>query len=138
MPSIVRVGVTFPPELLKELDEIIKEIGYESRSKAIQDSVKQFITEYRWTKKEKGIKAGVLTMIYNHEVKGLEETLTDIQHRYNELIRSSMHIHLSKEYCLEAIAVQGEAEEILKLTKEIMSKKGVEQVKLAIVSSFKL
>ncbi|MEM3507081.1 MAG: nickel-responsive transcriptional regulator NikR [Candidatus Bathyarchaeia archaeon] len=136
MSSIIRVGVTFPPELLKELDRVVKEIGYESRSKAIQDSVKQFITDYEWTKKEKGIKAGVLVIIYDHEVKGLEETLTDIQHHYGELIRSSMHIHLSEKYCLEAIAFKGEVEEILKLTKEIMSKKGVIQSKLAIVSPF--
>ena len=39
MKKIVRVGVTFPPELLKQLDEIINEIGYDSRSKAIQDAV---------------------------------------------------------------------------------------------------
>ncbi|MEM2896264.1 MAG: nickel-responsive transcriptional regulator NikR [Candidatus Bathyarchaeia archaeon] len=136
MSKIIRVGVTFPPELLKELDEIIKEIKYESRSKAIQDSVKQFITDYKWIKKEKGVRAGVLAMIYDHEIKGLEETLTDIQHRYNELIRSSMHIHLSEKCCLEAIAFKGEAEEILRLTEEIMSKKGVKQAKLAVVSPF--
>lgn len=134
MPGIIRVGVTFPPELLEELDKVIKEVGYESRSKAIQDSVRQFITDYKWTKKEKGIKAGVLVIVYDHEVKGLEEALTDTQHHYSKLIYSSMHIHLSEKYCLEAIAFKGEVEEILKLTKEIMNKKGVIQAKLAIVS----
>ena len=38
MSKITRAGVTFPPELLKDFDEIISKMGYESRSKAIQDA----------------------------------------------------------------------------------------------------
>ena len=48
MSKIVRVGVTFPPELLKDLDETIEEMGYASRSKAIQDAVTSFVTEQRY------------------------------------------------------------------------------------------
>ena len=54
MSKIVRVGVTFPPELLKDLDETIEEMGYESRSKAIQDAVTSFVTEQRLLRKQKG------------------------------------------------------------------------------------
>ena len=39
MTKIVRVGVTFPPDLLKDFDKLINRIGYENRSKAIQDEV---------------------------------------------------------------------------------------------------
>jgi len=56
MTKIVRVGVTFPPELLKDLDETIEEMGYESRSKAIQDAVTSFVTEQRLLRKQKGKK----------------------------------------------------------------------------------
>ena len=42
--KITRAGVTFPPELLKDFDEIIGKMGYESRSKAIQDSVRLFVS----------------------------------------------------------------------------------------------
>jgi metal-responsive CopG/Arc/MetJ family transcriptional regulator len=38
MTRITRVGVTFPPELLEDFDKIIGTMGYESRSKAIQDA----------------------------------------------------------------------------------------------------
>lgn len=45
MTKITRAGVTFPPDLLKDFDEIIAKIGYESRSKAIQDAVRLFVLE---------------------------------------------------------------------------------------------
>ncbi len=135
MTKIVRVGVTFPPDLLRELDETVEEMGYENRSKAVQDSVRSFITEYKWLREQKGAKAGVLVMIYDHEVKGLDDVLIDTQHSHSHVVFSSMHIHLSDRECLEAIAVKGEAKEIRRLAQELAARKGVKQVKPMIVSS---
>jgi CopG family nickel-responsive transcriptional regulator len=135
MTKIVRVGVTFPPELLKDLDEIIDDIGYESRSKAIQDAVTSFVTEQKLLKKQKGKKAGVLVMVYDHDVKGLEDELIEAQHHHRNVINSVLHVHLSEQECLEAVAVKGEAEDIRKLAQELATRKGVKQVRSTIVSS---
>jgi len=135
MTRIVRVGTTFPPDLLREFDEIIDGMGYDSRSKAIQDSVRAFVNEYKWLREQKGTKIGVLVMVYDHEARSLEDTLIDIQHRHSHVICSSMHVHLSERDCLETIALKGDANEIKELTQEITTQKGVKQAKLTIVSS---
>jgi len=134
MAKIIRVGVTFPPDLLKELDKTIHMIGYDSRSKAIQDSVRSFVAEHKWLREQKGTRVGVLVMVYDHDVKGLETTLTNTQHKHSNVICSSMHVHLSERECLETIAVKGDADEIKNLAHELTTKKGVKQVKLTIVS----
>jgi CopG family nickel-responsive transcriptional regulator len=134
MTKIVRVGVTFPPDLLREFDETIGKMGYDNRSKAIQDSVRNFVSEYKWLREQKGTKVGVLIMVYDHETRGLETVLTDIQHEYSAIISSSMHIHLSERDCLETIALRGEAEQIRNLAEELGKKKGVKQTRLTIVS----
>ena len=135
MTKIVRVGVTFPPELLKELDETTEEMGYDSRSKAIQDAVSSFITEQRLLRKEKGRKAGVLVMVYDHDVKGLEDDLIEAQHHHREVINSVLHVHLSDRECLEAVAVRGDAEDIRKLAHELATRKGVKQVRSTIITT---
>jgi len=135
MTRIVRVGTTFPPDLLREFDEIIDGMGYDSRSKAIQDSVRAFVNEYKWLREQKGTKIGVLVMVYDHEARSLEDTLIDIQHRHSHVICSSMYVHLSERDCLETIALKGDANEIKELTQEITTQKGVKQAKLTIVSS---
>ena len=135
MDKIVRVGVTFPPELLKDLDKVIDEMGYESRSKAIQDAVSSFITDQRLLHEQKGKKAGVLVMVYDHDVKGLEDDLIESQHHHRNVINSVLHVHLSDRECLEAVAVKGEAEDIRKLAQELATRKGVKQVRSTIVSS---
>ena len=134
MAKIVRVGVTFPPDLLKDFDEIIGKMGYENRSKAVQDAVRIFVSERRWLQEEKGVQAGVLMMLYDHEVRGLESALTDIQHSYAHIICSTMHIHLSERDCLEAIAVKGDAAEVRKLSDELAAKRGVKILKAMFVS----
>ena len=135
MTKIVRVGVTFPPELLKDLDNVAEEMGYESRSKAIQDAVTSFITDQRLLHEQKGKKAGVLVMVYDHDVKGLEDDLIESQHHHRDVINSVLHVHLSDRECLEAVAVKGEAEDIRKLAQELATRKGVKQLRSTIVSS---
>jgi CopG family nickel-responsive transcriptional regulator len=134
MAKIVRVGVTFPPDLLKEFDEIINKMGYESRSKAIQDAVRLYVSERKWLREEKANQTGVLIMVYDHEVKGLESELTETQHHHTRLISSTMHIHLSERDCLEAIMVKGKPSEIRQLSDELTTKRGVKILKEMIVS----
>ncbi len=134
MTKIVRVGATFPPELLKEFDQITQNMGYESRSKAIQDAVRLFISEKKCLKEEKTNQTGVLLMVYDHDVRGLESELTEIQHHHSEIVSSTMHIHLGERDCLEAIAVKGKASEIRHLSDELATKKGVKILKPMIVS----
>jgi len=133
MTKIIRVGVTFPPDLLRDFDEIVGKMGYESRSKAVQDAVRMFVSEKKWLQEERGIQAGVLMMLYDHEVRGLESVLTDIQHHYINVICSTMHIHLGERDCLEAIAVKGDVAYIRKLSDELAAKRGVKTLKTMIV-----
>jgi CopG family nickel-responsive transcriptional regulator len=134
MTKITRVGVTFPPELLKEFDQITQNMGYESRSKAIQDAVRLFVSERKWLKEEKANQTGVLLMVYDHEAKGLESDLTETQHHHSDLISATMHIHLGEQDCLEAIAVKGKTSEIRHLSDELATKRGVKILRAMIVS----
>jgi len=134
MPKIKRASVTFPPDLLKDFDEIIKTMGYGNRSKAVQDAVRMFVAEKKLLQKETRDQAGLMMMLYDHEAKGLESTLTHVQHHFANVICSSMHIHLSETDCLEAIAIKGKATEIRELRDQLATKKGVKLFKVMIFS----
>ena len=135
MSKIVRVGITFPPKLLKEFDEITAKMGYKSRSKAIQDSARLFVSEKKWLKEDENAnQTGILLMVYDHEIRGLDRELTETQHHHSDLISSTMHIHLGERDCLEAIAVKGPASEIRHLSNELTTKRGVKILKTMIVT----
>jgi CopG family nickel-responsive transcriptional regulator len=135
MTKITRVGVTFPPELLQDFDAITAKMGYESRSKAIQDAVRLFVSERKWLQEEANTKqTGIILMVYDHDVRGLESGLTEVQHHHSDLVTSTMHIHISERDCLEAIAVKGKASEIRHVSDELATKKGVKILKTVVVT----
>jgi CopG family nickel-responsive transcriptional regulator len=134
MDKIVRVGVTFPPDLLKDFDAIIEKMGYDNRSKAVQDAVRLYVSERKWIQEENANQTGVILMVYDHEKRGLDSDLTESQHHHQELISSSMHIHLGDHDCLEVIAVKGKGSEIRHLSDELATKKGVKILKSMIVT----
>jgi len=109
-------------------------MGYESRSKAIQDAVRLFVSERKWLQEEENNQTGILLMVYDHESRGLESELTEAQHHHSSIISSTMHIHIDERDCLEAIAVKGRASEIRKLSNELTIKRGVKILKTMIVS----
>jgi CopG family transcriptional regulator, nickel-responsive regulator len=134
MSKIVRVGVTFPPDLLKDFDEIIGKMGYDSRSKAIQDAVRLYVSERKWLQEEGANQTGVILMVYDHEKRGIDSDLTDSQHHHQDIISSSMHIHLGEHDCLEVIAVKGKGSEIRHLSDELTTRRGVKILKSMIVT----
>ena len=132
--GVSRISVSLPTDLLAEFDKTVAGMGYD-RSKAVQLSMRNFLTEYSWTHEAKGIVAGTITIIYDHEVKGLEESLTDTQHAYGNIISSALHIHLDERNCFLVIAVKGQTKAIRNLAKELMRKRGIKQLKLITVLS---
>lgn len=134
MVNIVRVGVTFPPDLLRDLDQIIADMGYKSRSKAIHDTVRTFVNEQKWLADIAGGMVGSITMIYNHEMRELESDLTETQHQFESIICASMHVHIREDKCLETIAVKGSTKAIKHLVEKLRARRGVEEVRLNIFS----
>ncbi len=128
--KITRIGVSLPKNLLEEFDSIIKTRGYSSRSEAIRDAIRNYIMEYKWLEREEGEVVGAIYVIYDHTVKGVSDAIIDIQHEFLDVITTTMHIHLSKDYCLEIILVKGDMKRVKALVDKAMAIKGVMSVKL--------
>jgi CopG family nickel-responsive transcriptional regulator len=128
--SITRIGVSLPKNLLNEFDSIIRSRGYSSRSEAIRDAIRMYINEFRWLERESGEVIGVVSVIYDHNFKGVTDMIISLQHDFNEIITTTMHIHLDEENCLEMITVRGDMSKIKKMVGRLNSLKGVTSVKL--------
>lgn len=132
---MMRISMSLPKKLLGEFDEVLKDRGYQSRSKGIRDALKDYIVRYQWMNEMEGERIGVIAVIYNHHYTGVMENLTDVQHDFRNNISSSMHVHMTDKYCLEVIVVKGDVSEIRDLTERMMRLKGVEHVRLTSTAS---
>lgn len=132
--ELMRIGVSLPDNLLERFDEIIKKRGYSSRSEGIRDSIRNYIIHYDWMNEVVGERIGIISLIYEHDQRGLVGSLNDIQHQYTSLIKSSVHVHLDFDNCLEIIISEGEGKQVKELAEKMMALKGVKYVKLSTVS----
>ncbi|WP_409197746.1 nickel-responsive transcriptional regulator NikR [Methanobrevibacter acididurans] len=127
---MMRISMSLPKKLLADFDEVLKDRGYQSRSKGIRDALKDYIVRYQWMNEMEGQRIGVITVIYDHFFTGVMENLAEIQHDFRDEINASMHIHMTNKYCMEVIVVNGDVNNIRELTERMMRLKGVDHVKL--------
>lgn len=129
MAKTVRFSISISPELLRRFDQAIKEKSYKNRSKAIRDLIVNFIVEREWEKSDREV-MGSLTVLYDHEARGLLEKLIEIQHERRRNIISTMHMHIDEQNCMEILAVKGYPKEIREVADKILSCKGVKHGRL--------
>ena len=134
--GVVRISVSFPPEIIEEIEDFMKEFNYPNRSKLLQDAVVSFIAEKKAVYDEDTTYIGGLLVVYEHTKRGLEDEVTDIQHNFGHAVVSTMHLHLDKERCFELIALKGKYTDLKNLEKEIQKLKGIINAKLVILTPF--
>ncbi|GAB4317277.1 MAG: nickel-responsive transcriptional regulator NikR [Methanobacteriaceae archaeon] len=132
---MMRISMSLPKKLLNEFDDVLRDRGYQSRSKGIRDALKDYIVRYQWMNEMEGDRIGIIAVIYDHHFTDVMEDLTDIQHDYRDYINAVMHVHMTEKYCLEIIVVKGDVKYIRELTEKIMRLKGVEHVRLTSTSA---
>jgi len=133
MVNVERTSFSVSPALLNRFDDIIRRMGYEDRSRALQIAMTNFITEYTWTIEKGGAGVGAILFTYSHRPHGLQEAIVEIQHQYRDVVNSTTHIHLDESRCPEIISVRGQTARIQELARRLMKKRGVTQLKLSVV-----
>ncbi|MFW6180403.1 MAG: nickel-responsive transcriptional regulator NikR [Spirochaetota bacterium] len=123
MSELIRFGVSMEQRLLSSFDEFIARHGFHNRSEAIRDLVREKLS------REEGVKTdrvmGSITIIYNHHVRKVSETLTEIQHQFQGHILFTNHVHITHDYCLEVVVVHGPEKRLRELAILIGGQRGV-------------
>jgi CopG family nickel-responsive transcriptional regulator len=121
-PALVRFGVAMQAPLLAELDRLVAD-RKTTRSKLLSDLVRAEVMGSKLAPNSPGIMT--VTLVYDHHVRELTEKLTMMQHDLGDKVRSSLHVHLTHEYCLEVIVLQGRARELQLAAKQLLATRGV-------------
>ncbi|MGN6349485.1 MAG: CopG family ribbon-helix-helix protein [Candidatus Nitrosocosmicus sp.] len=125
-----RISMSLPTKLLSEFDKSMLNAGYIDRSKALQTAMHSFINDYEWNSERNGFGAGAIIMLYDNHVYDQDEKSTQVQHRYQEIISATTHIHLNESNCLETIIVKGHIKKVKELVKYLSQNRGIKNLKV--------
>jgi CopG family nickel-responsive transcriptional regulator len=131
---VSRISMSLPEELLAELDRMVRQRGFESRSRAISDMLHQFLIEH---KRERGddLMVGTVTLFYDNSVPGLQKQLADLQYRHIDEVISSLHVHLMHNQTMEVILVQGPVKALQGIADKMISRRGVISGRMHLVAA---
>ena len=133
MTQLSRTGVSLDEDLLKEFDRLIAKRGYQNRSEAIRDLIREALLAESIDSNKPVV--GTLTLVYDHHVPNLSQKLTETQHVAGTMVLAAMHVHLDHHYCLEVIIIKGRSREIQGIADRMLALRGVELGKLVLTNS---
>lgn len=130
-----RFSVSLEQGLLAKFDAFLGARGYRNRSEAVRDLIRGALVREEWAG-DKEVMA-VITLVYDHHQRQLQERMTEIQHDFHQQIVSTTHVHVDHDNCLEVIIVHGKAVEVRRLTDLLVPLRGVRDANLAMSSTGK-
>jgi len=129
--ELVRFGVGMEKSLLDEFDALVEARGV-TRSELLRDLARAEVVR---TQVARGVPAfASLTLVYDHHVRDLTERLNEIQHQLGDRVRSSLHVHLDHDHCMEVIVMRGRSDELQRVGERLLATRGVKHGGIEIVT----
>lgn len=123
------ISMSLNKELLKEIDDAQKSMGFKGRSEVIRSSMKLLLNDIKEKENLKGHAECVMISVHG---KKNESSFTKSTHKYDDIIVSQVHNNLCNDKCLEILVLHGNAEKISRFFSELRTNKHAEYVKLIV------
>ncbi len=127
-----RVTVSIDDGLAEEFDELSDSRGYQSRSEAVRDVLREAVNARRLEKKG-GYCVANLSYTYNHHERALASRLMTMQHEHHQLVLATTHVHLDHDHCLETVMLKGPVAEVRRFANALQVERGVRHGVLNII-----
>ncbi len=120
-----RITITLDDDLMKELDAMIVEHGYQNRSEAIRDFARAGMQQAAHEKGKSGECVAALVYVYDHAARDLSRRLVENYHSHHDLALATLHVHLDDDHCMEVTALRGSGAEVQHFADHIIAERGV-------------
>ena len=121
------VSISLNDEILKQIDNLQKNLGFSGRSDAIRAGVRSFVSEEKQKEDLSGNVNAILLVVHNDEY---DNQVTGIKHSYEDLITTHLHSKIEGDKCMELFMLKGEANLVTDITKDFQTNKKMDTVKL--------
>lgn len=120
-----RLTISVDDELADTFDRLVAERGYENRSEAFRDLLRDELDKRRLQAGDAKYCVGVLSYVYNHHERELPRRLTSMQHGHHDVTVATLHAHLDHDNCIESVILRGPTPAVVEFAQAVIAEKGV-------------
>ncbi len=128
-----RFTISLEDALAKQFDELVEQCGYQNRSEAVRDLLRNKLTEVNLKTDKAPFCVASLSYVYDHGSRDLAERLILLQHEFHDVVVVTTHVHLDHDNCLETTLLRGATETVNRFAEAIMTERGVRHGKINVV-----
>ncbi|MFQ5590354.1 MAG: nickel-responsive transcriptional regulator NikR [Phycisphaerae bacterium] len=132
MPHIDRISISLDTELLAAFDQHIASMGYENRSEAIRDMIRDSLLAGRLRSSDEQVVA-FLTLTCDQRVGEMGKRLRDALSAHSNLVGGSLHVPIDQHRENVVIVLRGAISSVQSLANELQALRGVAHGHLAAV-----
>ncbi len=124
MPHIDRFSVSLDTELLAAFDRYIADHGYDNRSEAIRDLIRDLLVAARLESGDEEV-AAVLSFACDHRGGDAPARLRSCLARHRSLVRGSLHTPMDDHRDRVAVVLAGSRDEVRAVADQIQAMRGI-------------
>lgn len=128
-----RLTMSLDDELAEAFEALVRSRGYENRSEAFRDLLRQDLSQVRLREQPGQPCVATLSYVYNHHQRQLAMRLTDLQHEHHELTVATTHAHLDHDHCIETVILRGRTDAVRAFAESVIAQPGVSHGQLHLV-----
>ena len=121
------VSLSLPDQMLRAMDEIQDSVGFSGRSEQVRAGIRLLLED---TKAKDAITGKANAVIVVGHARDDEEPVTRLKHRFEDIVRTHIHVKVSHEDCIELFVLAGDGKDIVSMTKEFEKERKIRSVKL--------
>ncbi|WP_168075519.1 nickel-responsive transcriptional regulator NikR [Caulobacter sp. SSI4214] len=129
-----RVTISLDERLAEDFDRLAAEQGYQSRSEAVRDLVRQAVDGHRLVEAADGHCVASLSYIFEHGTRRLAQRLVELQHDHHDLVVTSTRAPLDHDVCLETVMLKGGSRAVRAFADAVRAERGVRFAAINLIS----
>jgi len=127
---MVIVSLSFPDEVIKNLDRLQKSRNFTGRSELVRAALRLMIEDIREKDSLDG-NINVLLGVTHREED--EEPITSLKHSFQEIVKIHIHSKINRRNCLELFLLEGEGRTVASMIKAFQKQEEMKCVKMILL-----
>lgn len=124
------VSLSFPDQMIKDMDQIQKSRGFTGRSELVRAAIRLMLEDTKEKDSMAGKISAIITVTHSQED---EEPITRLKHSFQDIVKTHIHSKISQGNCIELFLLEGDGKKVASMTKSFQKEENMKSVRLIVL-----